>query len=176
MQSLVEVGGVRLLALCPLSTQSGHARFLSTFPETTSDDDNNHYDEGYDGEGKGERAMEAWKPSFCGPSVVASIESNLASDGPKSLSIIYWDPSSTPCALLDTWPAISAPAPINMLTPTNFVPVLRVPRKVFLIGFCESFPDHFQGISLMAEHRAPFLFLKVPYTFLLEVLDAPCFD
>ena len=90
------------------------------------------------------------------PSVVASTESNLAKLGPRSSIIIYWEPSSTPWALLDVCPVILVPAPIRMPAPTSLVPVLRVPRMGFLTCFGESFPDHFWGMNLITEFRSPF--------------------
>ena len=100
------------------------------------------------------RVSGLWKPGnnrFCELSVAESIESKHTIKGLKSSQRMYWDLSSTPCALLDRWPAISASAPIRMLASTSLEPVLRVPRFGFLIRFGKSRPDSFCGENCIPE-------------------------
>ena len=93
------------------------------------------------------------------PSVFASTESNQAMLGPRSVMVIYWEPSSA------SW----APAPMRRPAPTSLVPVFKVPSIVFLPFFGESFFVSLRGMNLIFEFESTlrplegsdFLFLKL---------------
>ena len=110
------------------------------------------------------------KPCFW-PLVLASTESSLMREGPKSVIETYC-PSLSPFALLATWLATSAPAPNRRPVPSHLPPPFRMEVITFLFDLVfDNFGAFHLGRILMLSGGASVCLLKSPQVFQFEALE-----